>query len=72
MFSSDPSAKIIHMRHMKVGLYKALWDVEACYEYDPEANVWIATSEDVPEMVLEGVDLDELKERVKFAISEIL
>ena len=42
------------------------------YRYDPEANVWTATSEDIPGLALEGEDLDELKERVKKAIPELI
>ena len=60
------------MHHMKVGLYKALWNVGVCYEYDQEANVWTATSDDIPGLVLEDEDLDRLKERVKEAIPELL
>ena len=42
------------------------------YRYDTEANVWAATSEDIPGLVLEGEDLDRLKERVKEAIPELI
>lgn len=42
------------------------------YHYDPEANVWIATSEDVPGLVLADEDPDRLKERVKEAVPELM
>lgn len=38
----------------------------------PEASVWIATSEDVPGLVLESGSFDALLERVRFAIPELL
>ena len=43
---------------------KIQWDEEAC--------VWIATSDTIPGLVLEGGSLDALIERVKYAAPEIL
>lgn len=40
--------------------------------WDDEATVWIATSEDVPGLVLESGSLDALMERVRYAIPELL
>ncbi len=40
--------------------------------WDAEAGVWIATSEDVPGLVLESGSLDALMERVKAAVPELL
>jgi len=40
--------------------------------WDNEASVWIATSDDVPGLVLESGSFDALKERVKVAIPELL
>ena len=60
------------MRFMKVGLYAPKWDVRVNFQQDPEANVWTATSEDVPGLALEDEDLDRLKERVKEAIPELI
>ena len=40
--------------------------------WDPEANVWIATSDDVPGLVLEEGSFDALLERVRFAVPELL
>jgi Zn-finger nucleic acid-binding protein len=40
--------------------------------WDNEANVWIATSNDVPGLVLESGSLDALIERVRFAVPELL
>ena len=42
------------------------------FMWDPEAEVWIATSEQVPGLVLEGGSFDALAERVKFAVPELL
>ena len=39
---------------------------------DDEAAVWIATSDDVPGLVLESGSLDALFERVRIAIPELL
>ena len=41
-------------------------------DWDSEANVWIATSDDVPGLVLESGSLDALIERVKYAVPELL
>ncbi|MBD5403644.1 MAG: DUF1902 domain-containing protein [Treponema sp.] len=40
--------------------------------WDDEAAVWIATSDDVPGLVMESGSLDALMERVRFAIPELL
>ncbi|MDR0949823.1 MAG: DUF1902 domain-containing protein [Lachnospiraceae bacterium] len=40
--------------------------------WDSEANVWVATSDDVPGLVLESGSFDALVERVRFAIPELL
>ncbi len=40
--------------------------------WDDEAAVWIATSEDIPGLVLESGSLDALFERVRIAIPELL
>lgn len=42
------------------------------FHWDNEANVWVATSEEVPGLVLESSSLDTLKERVKMAAQELL
>lgn len=40
--------------------------------WDSEASMWIATSDDVPGLVLESNSYDALIEKVKFAIPELL
>lgn len=40
--------------------------------WDDEAKVWIATSDDVPGLVLESESLDTLVNKVKIAIPELL
>jgi hypothetical protein len=40
--------------------------------WDSEASVWVATSEDIPGLVLESGSLDALIERVRFAAPELL
>ena len=40
--------------------------------WDEEANVYIATSDDVPGLVLESGSFDALIEKVKFAVPELL
>lgn len=42
------------------------------FTWDDEASVWIAQSDDVPGLVLEGGSLDALIERVRFAVPELL
>lgn len=40
--------------------------------WDNEAGVWVATSEDIPGLVLESGSFDALLERVRFAVPELL
>ena len=40
--------------------------------WDNDANVWVATSEDIPGLVLESGSFDALLERVRFAAPELL
>jgi Zn-finger nucleic acid-binding protein len=40
--------------------------------WDDEARVWIATSPDIPGLVLESGSVDALIERVRVAASELL
>lgn len=40
--------------------------------WDPEACVWVATSDSIPGLVLEGGSLDALIERVRFVAPEIM
>lgn len=42
------------------------------FTWDNEADVWIATSKDIPGLVLESGSFDSLMERVRFAIPELL
>ncbi len=42
------------------------------FVWDEEAAVWIATSKDVPGLVLESGSLDGLMERVRYAVPELL
>ncbi len=42
------------------------------FTWDDEASVWIATSDDVPGLVLESGSFDALIERIRFAIPELL
>lgn len=41
-------------------------------DWDPEANVWVATSEDIPGLALESGSIDALIERVRFAAPELI
>ncbi len=40
--------------------------------WDEDAAVWIATSSDVPGLVLESGSFDALLEKVRFAVPELL
>lgn len=42
------------------------------FTWDNEANVWIATSKDIPGLVLESGSFDALLERTRFAIPGLL
>jgi len=41
-------------------------------EWDEEANVWVATSDDVPGLATEGDTLEGLVEKLKIMIPELL
>lgn len=41
-------------------------------DWDGEAATWIATSDDIPGLVLESGSFDALVERVRFAVPELL
>ncbi|MDR1737058.1 MAG: DUF1902 domain-containing protein [Oscillospiraceae bacterium] len=41
-------------------------------KWDNEASVWLATSNDVPGLVLESGSFDALIERVRYAVPELL
>lgn len=40
--------------------------------WDPEAYVWVATSDDVPGLVMESGSFDALLERVRYTVPELL
>lgn len=42
------------------------------FTWDSEADVWIATSEDIPGLVLESGSFDALLERTRFAVPELI
>lgn len=42
------------------------------FTWDDEAGVWIATSDDIPGLVLESGSFDALLERTCFAIPDLL
>ena len=42
------------------------------FTWDNEAGVWIATSDDIPGLVLESGSFDALLERTHFAVPELL
>ncbi|MCI9455584.1 MAG: DUF1902 domain-containing protein [Oscillospiraceae bacterium] len=42
------------------------------FTWDSEAEVWIATSQDIPCLVLESGSFDALLERTRFAVPELL
>jgi predicted RNase H-like HicB family nuclease len=41
-------------------------------EWDEEASVWVATSDDVPGLVTEGATMEGLIEKLKVIIPELL
>lgn len=42
------------------------------FDYDADADVWVATSDDLQGLALEGGSLDALQERVRNAVPELL
>ena len=44
----------------------------ALLQWDPEAAVWIATSEDITGLVMESGSFDALLERVRIAVPELI
>lgn len=47
-------------------------EYEINFTWDDEADVWIATSKDIPGLVLESGSFDALLERTRFAVPELL
>ena len=47
-------------------------DYKITFVWDNDAGVWIATSEDIPGLVLESGSIDALIERVKYAVPELI
>lgn len=47
-------------------------EYNVCFSWDAESRVWIATSEEVPGLILESGSIDALIERVKYTIPELL
>ena len=41
-------------------------------EWDPEAKVWVATSDDVPGLITEAVTVEALAEKLSVMIPELL
>ncbi len=41
-------------------------------EWDAEAGVWVAASEDVPGLIMEAASMDELMERLQIIIPELM
>jgi predicted RNase H-like HicB family nuclease len=49
-----------------------MYEYTVLLNWDNEAAVWIATSCDIPGLVLEAGSIDALIERVRFAVPELL
>ena len=47
-------------------------EYKVIFTWDKEASVWIATSDDVPGLVLEDGSFDALVVKVRYAIPELL
>jgi predicted RNase H-like HicB family nuclease len=50
----------------------ALLKIQVNAEWDSEANVWVATSDDVPGLVTESETLEELQKKLAVMIPELL
>jgi len=50
----------------------AIPDYKINFLWDSDVAVWVATSDDIPGLVLESGSFDALMERVRFAIPELL
>lgn len=59
-----PSAMAYHNRMYKPYFVRAEWDAEA--------NVWVATSDDVPGLVTEAETLEALDSKLKAMVPELL
>jgi hypothetical protein len=47
-------------------------EYEVNFLWDDDAAVWVATSDEIPGLVLESGSLDALMERVRYAAPELL
>jgi len=45
---------------------------EIDFTWDADAAVWVATSKDIPGLVLESGSFDALLERIRYAVPELL
>jgi len=46
--------------------------VQVALNWDADADVWVATSQDIPGLVLESGSVDALIERLRYAVPELL
>lgn len=61
---------VLREYNYNIGRYNMEYSVT--FTWDNETSVWIATSKDIPGLVLESGSFDALMERVRFAIPELL
>ena len=47
-------------------------NIDVKYIWDKDAEVWIATSESIPGLVLESNSFDTLVEKVRMAVPELM
>ena len=52
--------------------YKSVGEYQVKFDYDNEAEVWIATSDDIVGLILESESLDELIKKVLNAVPELI
>ena len=63
----------LHMKTYGKGLTGCMInDYKVAFTWDSDADVWIATSEDIHGLILEHSSLDKLIEKVRLAVQELL
>ena len=53
-------------------LFDVITSIEIKAEWDPEANVWVATSDDLPGLVTEAETVESLQQKLAVMVPDLL
>ncbi len=69
-YGSGPAARATDSACYRLAMQPATYHVQA--EWDSEAGVWVATSDDVPGLATEASTIEDLTEKLRDIIPELL